>query len=339
MVFGLTTVPAVADTLNIYIWDRYLADRVLVDFTEETGHPVREEYYDSEPVRDAVVTSGRGAGFDLILMDNAALQILAEQGLFHDLSDIAAELGSTVIDPRWQEACGAYGIPYSFGVLGLLYRESVAREPLTSWRQLFESPVEHRGRIVMYADDIDTTSAALLATGAHPYAEDTTAMRRAYALMQTQLPHLLAWDYGISYAEAHGADSRMSLTFGFNGDENGLRLATGQNDWTFVVPREGSVLWADCLAVPKGKPVTEAIRQFLLFINRPKVAAYNADDIGFASPNLPAAAHFSEIQQGRMEMLSTVDVRADARTLRDMGFNARRLRDRMMKALVSGAQP
>lgn len=323
--------------LYIYNWEAYIAQDVLEQFTRASGTAIQETYYDHENTRDAVISSGRGQAFDLILMDSVSLSIMSEQNLFRDLSGMLDEIGRDAFDRRWLEACGPYGVPYSYGALGMLYRESVARAPIQSWRQLFEPPPEHRGRVVMLDDETDTPAAALLAIGANPYTDDMTELHSAMQLMRHQQPHLLAWAYNISYAGDHGAASQMSMTMGFSGDEVSLKNLTGQQDWVFSTPREGSILWVDCFSVPAERELSRDVASFLRFINRPEVAALNSETSGFASANLHSQRYTSAEHRQRYEQALQMDTLLEHGLVVRLSARGLRIRDRMMKSLLAEA--
>ncbi|MEP5765363.1 MAG: spermidine/putrescine ABC transporter substrate-binding protein [Halieaceae bacterium] len=327
-----------AETVELYTWHSYWGEEVLGQFEVESGHQLRRSYFDDESVRDAVITSGRYQGFDIVVMDALTLQIVSEHGLFADLSSLNDDIGADNFDPRWRQACGVHGVPYTYGALGMLYRKSVAAEPLRSWRQLFVPPPEHRGRVVMFMDNIDTSAAALLAGGAPPYSEDVAELRQAYGLMRQQQRHLLARNYGLSYASEHGLASQMSLTFGYSSDELELRELTGQEDWTFLIPEEGTLLWADCLAVPSGSPASAATRDFLAFISRPAVAARNAEAIGYATANRSALPLIDESTRGDEQVFLSESILREVPVVPRLTVPAVRLRNRMVHAVVVDAQ-
>jgi spermidine/putrescine-binding protein len=321
-----------ADEIRIYNWEEYLADAVIEAFKEETGHTIKHFYFDNEDLRNTTITSGRGKGYDLILMDSLGLELLASQGIFQDLSKIKATL-SDRIDPRWSEACGDYGIPYAWGTMGIFYRSSVAVEPLHSWRQLFVPPQEHHGRIVMYMDSIDSIAAALMATGASPFSDDTDELRKAFDLLKQQSSALLSRDYHYSYANAHGSSSRMSMSLGYSGEERVLEETSGQNDWEYLVPEEGTLLWVECFAVPDGRTIKEATLLFLDFINRPDVAAINAETLWFSTTNQAAIPFTSQEYQEDSTLFPDKDILARSMTYKRVSADSLRLRERMKNAL------
>jgi spermidine/putrescine-binding protein len=325
----LTNPAASAEDVIIYNWEAYLADEVLADFHAETGHTVRQDFFNDENVRDSVITSGRARGYDLILIEDNGVHIMARQGLLKNLNDLSAKLSSQ-LDPRWTAACGNYGVPYAWGTTGILYRSSVSPVRISSWKQLFDPPPEHSGGVVMLMDQVDTIATALLATGAAPDSADESELRRAFALLRGQRPHLLARGYGLSYALERGANSKMSMTLGYAGDLQPVREATGQTDWVYRVPTEGSMLWVDCLAAPANKPLSRATREFLSFINRPAVAARNAELAGFATPNRAALAVASEDYRKDPNLFPPESVMDRSVRIKRMDVESLRLRDRML---------
>ena len=57
-----------------------------------------------------------------------------------------------------------------------------------------------------------------------------------------------------------------------------------------MVPGEGSNLWADYLVVLQASPRQDLAWKFVDFLNRPEVAARNAQFVYYATPNADAEA-------------------------------------------------
>ncbi|MBW8191902.1 spermidine/putrescine ABC transporter substrate-binding protein [Neiella marina] len=282
---------AYADEVRLYNWTDYLEPSVTEAFKAASGHDVTEDYFDTESLRDELINSGRGGAFDLILVDGWSLSLMSEKQLFHKVSELTKEL-STHIDPRWQEACGDYGIPYSWGTMGIMHRESISKTPITSWRQLFHPPAGHSGHIAMYDDAVDAPVAALLVDGADPFTSDIQALKLAYTHLKAQRPHVMTYQYGDAYAEEHGSASTMTMTMGYSGDEYSISENTEQDDWVYVVPQEGTVLWVECWAFPIDNPINQATLDFVKFLSQPEIAAQNAESVWMASP-IPSAVELT----------------------------------------------
>lgn len=74
----------------------------------------------------------------------------------------------------------------------------------------------------------------------------------------------------------------------WNGDI--LQAMEKDDDISYVVPREGSILWEDALAIPRGAPHPENAHAFLNFILGAEAGAAIAATIRYATPNAAAKA-------------------------------------------------
>jgi len=299
-----------SEVLRLYTWSEYLSDEVVAEFEQSTGHKIELTYYDSEAFRDRVLIS-LGDQFDLILYDSYSLNTFAQEGYFHALDQLDIKGGGNQLY-KARESCGAWGVPYGHGTTGIAYRSSSYPDGVSSWRSLLEpSPSEGSG-VVMPLDEIDTLAIIRVYLGLPPYAEDSESMERAQEILLAQQPNVLSYGYGMTYAEEHGEDSEMALTLAYSGDLYSITELTGQDDWNYVVPDEGTLLWVDCWAAASAKPITPAAKQFLQYLNQPEVAAKNAEEVWFATSNLAAAPHLSDEYLEDEELFPSDEVLARA---------------------------
>ncbi|TKB48149.1 spermidine/putrescine ABC transporter substrate-binding protein [Ferrimonas sediminicola] len=313
LAFALLPTLALSAEVRLLTWEAYLADEVVSAFRRETGHTIRQFFISSDAERNAMLQAGGATLFDLIMADNTATDEYASQGLIQPMAGRVANLSH--IDERWQQACGEYGAAYSWGTLGIAYRSSLGVQ-IDSWHQLFDPPPPFRGKLVVLSDYREFTAAALMALGFSPNSSQRTELEQAFALMGEQKAHLLAYDYGVSYALSWQQESEMAMALAYSADVEEIIDATGQEDWTYVIPKEGSLLWVDCWVLPAGRPVSEATLAFLNFINRPDVAALNAEKAQMPTPISAAKALTSEAYQGDQELYPTGEVFDGALLLR-----------------------
>lgn len=322
-----------ADEVKIFIWEKYISQDVINAFTKETGHTVKQVYFENENIRDSVVISGRGDAYDLIMTGSRSMRTINTSQYFIPLSgDVVPN--QRHINPQWHHACSKYAMPYAKGMIGIAYRTSVAQTPITSWQQLFYPPQEHTGRIAMIRDEVDAVAASLLANKHHPLSENVDELKQAFSLFKNQLAHLLTYRYGVSYALEHKEKSKLSMTFAYSGDEFTLQKSTGHIDWRFVVPEEGSLFWVECLAIPMNAKSKSAAYAFLNFINDPKVAMKNAEDERFSTVNDSALEFASSAYLNDNEMMPTIVESENVTTFKMMSNSSLKLRNRMMSALT-----
>ena len=66
------------------------------------------------------------------------------------------------------------------------------------------------------------------------------------------------------------------------------------NNIGFIVPKEGTGIWADCFAVPKGAKNKALAQEFINYLFEPKVSAKNYEYIGYNDPNMKAIPYHSK---------------------------------------------
>lgn len=330
--WGLLSGSVVADTVTLYLWEEYRADETVATFQQQSGHTVKQVFFDDESTREHILASGRGQSFDLVILDSITAEVFAQQGRIQSFSPVLLDAGG-MLDPRWQRGCGEFGVPYAWGTTGILYRESVSKDPIRSWMQLFSPPAEHQQRVVMYDEMIDSIGVALLALGKDPFSEEEADLKAAYALMQQQRSALLAAELGLSYGIEQGAESQMSLALGYAGENETLAEATGQSDWQYVVPNEGTLLWLECWAAPAGRPLSKAAQAFLAFLNQPEQAASNAEAAWIATPNRAAVALTSAEYRADSGLFPSSEVMARSHAYKHLSPKAMQLRLRIIHSL------
>ncbi|PJC86734.1 spermidine/putrescine ABC transporter substrate-binding protein [Vibrio sp. HA2012] len=278
---------AIADEIKIYTWEEYFSDEVIRQFEQDTGHTVRQIYFESEKLRDEVIASGRGNAYDLFVMDGYTLNVFAGNGLLSKV-EFNQLKNSGNIDEKALQACGSYGVPYTWGTMGIGYRESKVTAPITSWKALFDFSDNNKNRVIIPLDDIDTVAVALLALGFEPMTNDESELKLAYQLLSSAKNNLLGFRTAEGYALEKGDKSAMDLAVVYSGETYLIAKETGQDDWVYTVPEEGTLLWYECFAAVKEQPFSDAVIAFLDFIHRPEIAAKNAEDIWYATTNKSA---------------------------------------------------
>lgn len=327
----LVTCSSLADEIKIYTWESYFSTEAIQQFEALSGHTVSLVYFESEESRDHVITSGRAVGYDLVVIESVALNLLEKQGFMQDLSTIRAT-HEHLYTPSFFSSCGNSGIPYSWGTAGILYRDSISESPIHSWEQLFSPPPEFRNRIVMNEDQIDAVGSALLASGHNPFSQSESELKDAYAQLTLQQQHIA----GIAVlATSQAIDNwpNVAMGLGFSGESYWLNEYSDYSDWVYTVPDEGSMLWSECMASPSSDPVSAATMQFLTFFQTPEIAALNAEDVWFATPNQKAIPFTSEEYQLDEELYPKQEIIDKSHVYQEISSEALSLRTRMLNAL------
>ncbi len=292
--------------MRIYTWEEYLSEDVIELFEEQTGHSITQIYFENEQLRDEVITTDRALAYDLFIMDGYTLNAYSAAGMAKNLSSVSIP-NLKHINQIASSVCGDWGVPYSWGTMGIGYRESLITQPVTSWSQVFS--LSKKGtNIVIPSDDLDTVGFALLSLGLNPMTNDENELRQAYKLLANSKKDILAFRSAVGYSLEMMATSSMEMAVMYSGETYTIREATGQDDWHYVVPQEGTLMWYECFAVPSEKPLSDATIAFLNFINEPKIAAMNAEDLWIATANESALNFVSDEYLNDRELFPETEV-------------------------------
>lgn len=284
---------AIADDLFIYNWARNLGAQTAAEFEEKTGHTIREAYFDNEGDRNRNILSTNTIDYDLLILDAGTVDIFAASGMLQNISELNVG-GVDNQAKKYMDMCGPYGMPYAWGTVGIAYRASIIKDDINSWVQLFNPPAEVGKRIIMPLDDFGTISVLLLALGKDMASENIDDFRQALKLLKQQMPFIKDYSLGMTHAKQAGHVSDIVMVMAFNGNADEMDETTGQADWKYVVPKEGSPMWMDCWAIPKANKSPQSAIDLLSHLNDAKAAAQNSMEVWHSPTNIAAIPHLSD---------------------------------------------
>jgi spermidine/putrescine-binding protein len=144
----------------------------------------------------------------------------------------------------------------------------------------------YKGRVSVLNDMRETIGAALIYRGFSPNTTDPRQLETAKQVLLAQKPFLAKYD-SEAYKESLAAGETV-LAHGWSGE---LLARRDENpDVAFVVPREGSFLFVDNLAVPRNARSQYTAEVFINYLLRPEVAAKNTNTLRYPTPNEAARA-------------------------------------------------
>src|SRR6185295_12648548 len=178
------------------------------------------------------------------------VKVLVPQGLLQPL-DHARLPHFENLDPRFLNQAfdrgNAHSVPYLWGTTGIGYDKEKVKEPIDSWRALFDE--RYAGRILMLDDVREAFGAALKLMGRSINEKDPAALRKAAAMLTAQ-KRLVRTYNSSDFANLLTAGD-VDVAQGWNGEMAEV-VANAPGRLAFNVPKEGGTLWIDNLAIPKG---------------------------------------------------------------------------------------
>ena len=300
--------------LNVYIWSNYIAPETVRRFEERHHVRVNVDVYDSNEALIAKMQSGN-VDYDVVCPSTYTVQSLIAQDLLHEL-DFSALPHLANVDPRFldrpHDPHNRYSIPYFWGTTGIAYRESKVGT-VDSWGALWDE--RYRGRILMLDDARETFGAALKWKGLSVNTTDPGPLAVAQRSLIAQRPLVRA--YNSSNFEDVLLSGDVWLAQGWNGQF--ARAIAQDADIRYVIPKEGSALFLDSLAIPRGAPHPELAHAFLDYVMEADVAAEICRTMQYSSPNRAARALLPPAVRDNPAIFPSAEVVARTEIIEDIG--------------------
>jgi putrescine transport system substrate-binding protein len=285
--------------LNLYIWSDYLAPTTLADFEKQSGIKVNVAYYDTNETLETKLLAGH-SGFDVVVPTSSFLQRQIKAGVYLPL-DKAKLPQLSNMDPKLMaqlaanDPGNAHAVIYLWGTDGLGYNEKMIRAlmpdaPLDSWRMVFDPAIAakiSKCGISVLDTPADMVRVVLAYLGRDPNSQDPKDLDLAEAALTKIRPYVRNINSS-EYIEAL-ANGDLCLAVGFNGDvlqaRDRAHDAGKGIDIKYSIPKEGTILWMDVMAVPKDAPDPDSAYTFINYMLTPQVMANVSNFKRYANAN------------------------------------------------------
>lgn len=280
-----TTGKSGKNILTVYNWGEYIDPALLKKFEKETGIHVIYETFDSNEAMMTKIEQG-GTNYDIAVPSEYAIEQMKERHLLKkidhskipNLKNMDADFLNLDFDKK-----NEYSIPYFWGTVGIVYNTKLLKGyDFNSWNDLWDPSL--KGKIILVDSAREVMGVGLNSMGKSLNSTDSDELNAATQKLIKMAPNV----------KAVIGDEVTQLMI--NGDAEAALTWSGQaadmmyenEDLTYSVPEEGSNLWFDNMVIPKTAKNIDGAHQFINFMLDPKVAAQNADYVGYSTPNKAA---------------------------------------------------
>ncbi|GCA48791.1 putrescine-binding periplasmic protein precursor [Sinorhizobium sp. KGO-5] len=323
-----------AETLNLLIWEDYIAESLIDRWTEKTGVSIRQINFDSDDARDEILADP-GRNIDLVIVDENGATLFGRKGIIEPLSETNLPAIADYA-PQWRKSCAGYGLPYFWGTVGILYRSDVVTPPPTSWRDMMRPAPALQKHIAMFADHSEIFVPPLMLLGASVNADDTATLKAAFALLKTQAPSVLTYDYVVTSIQDPALAGNIYLALGYSGDQHVLNSKAGKAGlWRYAVPKEGTLSWLDCFSVTAASPRKQRALEFLNFIGSPEAAAANAIALNMPTASGAALKLLPETMRSDPEIYPPSEIMAKNQHHQELSVRSIEARRRIINTLAN----
>jgi putrescine transport system substrate-binding protein len=273
--------------LNLYIWSDYLAANTLSDFEKQTGIKVHVSYFDANETLETKLLAG-SSGFDVVVPTASYFERQIKAGVYLPLDkskipNLRYLDGQLMAKVAQHDPGNAHGVIYMWGTNGIGYNEKMIapllpKAPLDSWRMVFDPAVASKVAkcgISVLDSPAEMMRAVYSYLGKDPNSQNPDDLVKAEAVLLKIRPYIRNINSS-EYIEAL-ANGDICLAVGYNGDvlqaRDRAREAGKGIEIKYAVPKEGSILWFDMLAIPKDAPNPDNAYTFINYILTPRVIA------------------------------------------------------------------
>ena len=285
--------------LNLYIWSDYLAQDTLPAFEHATGIKVHAAYYDTNETLETKLLAGN-SGFDIVVPSGSYFERQIKAGAFLTL-DKSKLPNLKNMDPKLMEKVArhdpgnTHGVIYMWGTNGIGYNEAMVKAlmpdaPLDSWRLVLDPAIA--SKVAKCGISILDSPAEML-RGVYSYLGKDPNSQSADDLAQAEQVLLKIRPFvrninSSEYIEAL-ANGDLCIAVGYNGDvmqsRDRAHEANKGIDIKYAVPKEGTIVWFDMLAIPKDSPNPDSAYTFMNYMMDPQVIANISNFKRYANAN------------------------------------------------------
>lgn len=275
--------------LNLYTWADYFTPEVIDEFTKATGIKVQLDTFDSNETLQAKLMTG-ATGYDVIMPSDYTVTILSKGGklqkLDHSKLPNLANIEDQFRNPSYDPGM-AYSIPFLYGTSGIGYLADKVTEPIDSWAALLKPDPKYSGRISMLKDRREIFAAAFKLAGKSINTTDKESIDTALALLTEQKKSANVLYNSENFKDIL-AQGETYLSHGWSSNIGILRYTRGMANVKYVVPKEGSLIYMDTLALPVGAPHPNNAYAFMNYFLDGKPSASVSNTTCGSNPNKAA---------------------------------------------------
>jgi len=349
-VAATSQVPAEEKVLHVYNWSDYIAPDTVRRFEVQTGIKVIYDVYDSNEFLETKMLTGK-SGYDIVVPSGRFLERQAKAGVFRTL-DKARLPNFKNLDPEItallakHDPANAHGVPYMWGTTGIAYNRAKVKSALgsdrvRSWSVVLDPANAKKLKecgIAFIDAPAEVIDSALIFLGRDPNSERPEDLAAAENVLMMVRPFVRYFDSS-RYIEDL-ANGEICIAIGWSGDakqahDRAQEAGTGA-DIAYAIPKEGSLVWLDSMAIPADAPHPGNAHAFLNFILRPDIAAAISNYTGYPSSNAAAISLIDPSITSDPFMFPRGEVRSRLKPQLASGIEYERLETRAWQRIQTG---
>lgn len=254
-------------------------------FEEKYNIKVKYRTYESNEAMYAKIKNG-GADYDVIIPSDYMVARLIQEGLLEKLDFANIPLFETNIMEQYKnpdyDPTNEYSVPYSWGLVGIIYNKTIVKEDVNSWNILWDK--KYADNILMFNNSRDAFAIGATLLG---YSQNTTNKTEIKAIsdkLLEQKPLVQGYYMDEIYEKMINGDAALATYYA--GDA--LVMMQENEDLAFAYPKEGTNRFSDAFCIPKGSKNKKFAEMYINFMLEGNNALANSEVTGYCTPNTAA---------------------------------------------------
>ncbi len=275
-------------SINVANWGEYLSvdDPGVIDVNKQfealTGIKVNYTMYATNEELYAKLASG-GSDYDIIIPSDYMISKLINENMlekldFDNIPNFEAYIGDSFKNPEY-DPTNEYSVPYTWGLVCLIYNKTMVEEAPTSWSALWDE--RYSGNILMFNNPRDAFGIAQEYLGYSLNTEDASELDAAFELLKSQQGVVQAYVMDEIFDKMEGGSAALAPYY--VGDA--AVMMENNEDLDYVIPEEGTNKFVDAICIPKGSQNKEAAEMYINFLCETEIALANCEYIGYSTPH------------------------------------------------------
>ncbi|MBP1889564.1 spermidine/putrescine transport system substrate-binding protein [Clostridium moniliforme] len=301
--------------LNVYNWGDYIDPNLITKFEKETGIKVNYSTYDTNETMYSKIKDG-SSNYDIVVPSDYMIEKMIKENLLEKIDYkeipnykyIGKEFKHLPYDPNDE-----YSVPYMWGTIGIVYNPDIVKKPVDSWNILWDK--DYKGQIAMFDSVRDAMAISLKRLGYSMNSTNPAEINKAANELIKEKPLVQA--YMVDEVKDAMVSGEIAIAPVWSGDA--VYIMDENPKIKYVVPKEGTNKWFDCLAIPKGAKHKKEAEQFINFLCDPENALTNVEYIGYQTPNTKT---FEMLPKEVQEQYPTKKELKNAEVFKDLNHKA-----------------
>ncbi len=277
-------------SINVYNWGEYISDgsdggvNVNEEFEKLTGIKVNYTNFATNEELYAKLKSG-GADYDVIIPSDYMAGRLIEEDMLEKI-DFSNVPNFEYTDEQFRnleyDPTNEYTVPYTWGVVGLIYNTTMVDGTIDSWDALWDEKYENN--VLMFSNSRDAFAIALSRLGYSLNTTDESQLEEAAEELKKQKSLGTVYVMDEIFDKMEGGEAAVAPYYA--GDA--ITMIAENPDLAFAIPKEGTNRFVDVMCIPKGSQNKQAAEMYINFMCDPEIAKDNCEFIGYSTTNTAA---------------------------------------------------